>query len=163
MTTTKKTILVLALILLIPISMSFAGPMHGQDRYGYGHMGYQGDQLAPEKQAQWNKIMDAHYKEIQPLRDALWQKQMELDALAVNPNTKPEDIRALTNEMVSIRKELDAKRDAMQAKIRQDVGIDMPARGWCAGGGCAGQGGRGMGRGMHGYGGHGMHGSGMGY
>lgn len=152
MTTTKKTILVLALLLL-PISLSFAAPMHGQGRHGYGHMGYQGEQLAPEKQAQWNAIMEAHHKDVQPLRDALWQKQIELDALAVNPNTKPEDIRVLTNEMMTLRKELQAKKEAVRAKIRQDVGVDVPMRGRCAGGGgCYGQGGRGMWRGMHGNG-----------
>lgn len=148
--------MILTLILLVPVSTSFAGSMqHGQ--HGAGYMGRQMEQLAPEKQEQLRAIMDAHRKEVRPLQNALWQKRMELDALAPNPNTKPGDIKALVAEMANLRSQLQEKQDAVRAKVRQDVGVDMPMMGRGAGdGGRHGRGGKGMGQGMNGMGCWGM-------
>ena len=153
-----RIIATLAIIGIIAVStLAFAGPMRG--------MGGRGDcqaldrnpavaQLPQEKQDLLQAILDDHRKETQPLRDTMWEKRTLLRALSVNPNTKPEAITSLVSELGDLRSQLHAKREALEARVQKEVGIDLPM-GPGHRGGHRGMGGRGQGgfgpRGMGGY------------
>ena len=142
----KRTtrIAILAIFGIIALSsMTFAGPMRG--------MGMRGDctgaqnpaiqQLPQEKQDLLKSILDEHRKETAGLRSSMWEKRTLLEALSANSNTKPEEIKALVREMSDLRTQLETKRDALEARVSKEVGIELP-----------------MGFGMHdrrGMGGHG--------
>jgi zinc resistance-associated protein len=120
----------LAIVGIIAVtSLGFAGPMRG--------MGGRGDcqgldrnpavaQLTQEKQDLLKAILDEHRTQTRPLRDAMWEKRTLLKALSSNPNTKPETITSLVREMTDLRGQMQAKRDAVEARVQKEVGIDLP-------------------------------------
>ena len=126
----KRTTLIatVAIIGIITIStLSFAGP----------RMGGRGDcqglernpavaQLTQEKQDLLKTILDEHRAQTEPLRDGMWEKRTLLKALSVNPNTKPETITGLVREMSDLRAQLRSKRDALEARVEKEVGIELP-------------------------------------
>lgn len=150
----KRTtsIAILAIIGIIALStLSFAGPMRGM-----GGKGGTGDctgwdrnpaiqQLPQEKQDQLKSILDEHRKDTTPTRNAMWEKRTLLKALSGNPNTKPETITALVGELSDLRTQMQTKREALQAQVSKEIGIDLP-----------------MGSGMHDRRGKGGHGRGHG-
>ncbi|PKN43186.1 MAG: zinc resistance-associated protein [Deltaproteobacteria bacterium HGW-Deltaproteobacteria-18] len=161
----KRTtsIAILAIFGIIALStLTFAGPMRGM-----GGKGGAGDcpgwnrnpaiqQLPQEKQDQLKSILDEHRKDTTPTRNAMWEKHTLLKALSGNPNTKPETITALVGELSDLRLQMQTKREALQARVSKEIGIDLPMdfgkhdRRGMGGSGCGqddcGQ--RGMGRGM---------------
>ncbi len=152
----------LAIVGIIVFStLTFAGPMRG--------MGANGDcpgwdrnqavqQLPQEKQDLLKSILAEHRKDTAPLHDSMWEKRTLLEALSANSNTKPEEIKALVREMSELRAQMQTKRDALQARVSKEVGIDLPM-GFGRHDGRQGKGGhgrgngdfgsRGMGRGMN--------------
>ncbi|SIN87422.1 Spy/CpxP family protein refolding chaperone [Halodesulfovibrio marinisediminis] len=119
-------------------------------------------------EAQQQKYMSLHDDFIQnttPLRDAMWAKKVELNALMNNENVDAKKVAALATEMNKLRAEMRAQRATFAATVKKEVGIEPlanPHRGnmgyGCPGygpnNGC-GYGGKGMGKGM-------MRGKGMG-
>lgn len=59
-----------------------------------------------ERKAQRDKLVKEHHEAAAPLYEKLIQKKMELEALSPNPNVKPEELKALVSEILSLRKEL---------------------------------------------------------
>jgi len=59
-----------------------------------------------EHKAQREKLIKEHHNAVAPLHEQLVQKQMELDVLAPNPNVKPEELKALVAEIISLRKQI---------------------------------------------------------
>lgn len=157
----SSIIATLAIVGIIAAStLGFAGPMNGMGGRGAcldPERNPAVAQLTQEKRDLLTSIMDEHRKEMQPLRDAMWEKRTLLKALSANPNTKPETVTALVREMSDLRGQMQTKREAVEARVRKDVGIDLPM-GPGRHGGQRGMGGRGA---MHQGGGFG-HG-GMGY
>lgn len=151
----KKTSIVSVgvVMALLLASMTFAGPMHKGQHDFRGGMGVALDQLTPEKRAAFEALMDAHRQDVRPLHNTMWQKRMELKALSSNPNTKPEVLTALVAEMAEIRAQLQTKGDALRAKVRKDIGLELPDRAF----GMGRDGGRGHGRGFHRGPGQGLH------
>jgi zinc resistance-associated protein len=154
----KRTtsIAILAIFGIIALSsMTFAGPMRG--------MGMRGDctgtqnpaiqQLPQEKQDLLKSILDEHRKDTAGLRSSMWEKRTLLEALSANSNTKPEEIKALVREMSDLRAQMQTKRDALEARVSKEVGIELPM-------GFGNHDRRGMGG--HGRGGFGQHGMGQG-
>ncbi|MBE1424766.1 zinc resistance-associated protein [Desulfomicrobium macestii] len=153
----KRTtsIAILAIFGIIVLStLTFAGPMRGNG--GMGGMGGAGDctgrnmnpaiqQLPQEKQDQLKSILDEHRKDMAPMHNAMWEKHTLLKALSGNPNTKPETITALVGELSDLRVQMQTKREALQARVSKEIGIDLP-----------------MGFGMHDRRGKGGHGRGHG-
>ncbi len=156
----KRTasIATLAIVGIIALStLSFAGPMRGMG----GMNGCPGgpnpavEQLTQEKQDLLKSILAEHRKEAAPLHNSMWEKRTLLEALSANSNTKPEEIKALVREISELRAQMQTKRDALQARVSKDVGIDLPM------GDRRGMGGHGRGMGGHGRG-MGGNGRGMG-
>lgn len=119
-----------------------------------GQAQVQAPALTPEQQAKLDKIMSAYNKKTHALREDIWAKRTELNALSANPNTKPERISQLVAELKSLRAKQYAEHEALNETLRKEglpqVGMGMGK------GGCGMMGGRGMmgGKGM-------MHGKGM--
>lgn len=152
----KRTasIATLAIVGIIALStLSFAGPMRGMG----GMNGCPGgpnpavEQLTQEKQDLLKSILAEHRKEAAPLHNSMWEKRTLLEALSANSNTKPEEIKALVREISELRAQMQTKRDALQARVSKDVGIDLPM-GDRRGMGGHGRGMGGNGRGMGGFG-----------
>lgn len=125
----NKSYLITALIVtsLLLASLSFAGPMGGR---GGDCPGWERnpavEQLPQEKKDLLRTLLTAHRQDTQPLRDSMWEKRTLLKALSHNPNTTPETITALVKEMSTLRQQLQAKRDSLQARVAKDIGIELP-------------------------------------
>ena len=155
----KRTasIATLAIVGIIALStLSFAGPMRGMRGMGGmndcpGGPNPAVEQLTQEKQDLLKSILAEHRKEAAPLHNSMWEKRTLLEALSANSNTKPEEIKALVREISELRAQMQTKRDALQARVSKEVGIDLPM-GDRRGMGGHGRGMGGNGRGMGGFG-----------
>lgn len=118
-------------------------PLAAQARpggHGYGPGPGSWHQSVPEeKRDALYAMMREHQAKVQPLRDELWTKRNLLDALSGNPNAEVKEIKALVDEMSSIRAKLRAEQMAFDAQVKKDLGVDAPF-------GCYGAGGMGYGR-----------------
>lgn len=151
--TLKKTIpaMTLMLALLFAASTAMAQPAKPDDRRPPQKMG----QMNPEDQAAWTELWKEHRDKIEPLHDQMWAKRLEYDFLAANPNTKPDEVKAVINEMLRLKGQLRAEKnklaDAAQAKGLKGHGFGP--RGWgghgpgAGFGDCPGFGGKGPGKG----------------
>ena len=80
---------------------------------------------ARAKREQFRSIMKEYRTSMQKLEDRLEQKQMELDYLSVNPNTKPDELKAIIAEIFDARAKMrDARRD-VRAKLKE-AGLSLP-------------------------------------
>jgi zinc resistance-associated protein len=77
-------------------------------------------QLSPEEQEKARSIIAEHREKTQPLRDEMWAKRTELDALAGNTNADPEDIATLVTEMKELRIKLRTERQALKATLEAE-------------------------------------------
>lgn len=127
--------------------------------------------LSKEQQQKYMTLHDEFIKETASLRDAMWAKRVELNALMNNENIDADKVAALATEINKLRAEMRAQREQFAATVKSEMGIEPlanPHRGHGMRGNCpagmksncpAGmkhghKGGYGMGHG-HG-GGHGM-------
>ncbi len=124
--------------LLATQAMAF-GPGHG-GHGGRGPVYYQA--LPPEKQAVVEKIMDEHRAKMFALREDLWAKQTELDALK---GSDAKRIQTLVAEMKDLRAKMFAERETLQKKLEAE-GVELGGRGMGPGTGHGMMGGK-MGRG----------------
>ena len=160
----KRTasIATLAIVGIIALStLSFAGPMRGMGGMGAtnGCPGWSNpavEQLTQEKQDLLKSILAEHRKDTAPLHNSMWEKRTLLEALSSNSNTKPEEIKALVREISELRAQMQTRRDALQARVSKEVGIDLPMGFDRRGMGGHGRGMGGHGRGMGGFGPNGM-------
>jgi zinc resistance-associated protein len=121
------------------------GPGYGMHQgWGYGGPGYQGD-LSDEQIARLDKERQDFYEATADLRDALYQKKLELRSELAKPEPDAQKAAGLQKEISSLENELDQKRLDHQIKMRKDF-PRFGSRGY-------GYGPRGMGRGMYGGGG----------
>ncbi len=111
---------------------------------GYGGRGYWGD-LSDEQIARLDKERQDFYEATADLRDALYQKELELRSELAKPEPDAQKAAGLQKEISSLESELDQKRLDHQIKMRKDF-PRFGSRGY-------GYGPRGMGRGMYGGGG----------
>eukprot|EP01029_Cantina_marsupialis_P014117 TRINITY_DN31271_c0_g4_i1.p1 TRINITY_DN31271_c0_g4~~TRINITY_DN31271_c0_g4_i1.p1 ORF type:complete len:173 (-),score=10.80 TRINITY_DN31271_c0_g4_i1:74-592(-) len=121
--------------------------------------------LTEAQQQKYMTLHDDFIKNTTPLRDAMWAKKVELNALMNNQNVDANKVASVVTEMNKMRADMRAQRAEFAATVKKEVGIEPlrnPHRGNNMGYNCPGfngnkgnhGGGRGMNRG-HG-GGHGM-------
>ena len=72
---------------------------------------------AAERKAQREKLIKEHHAAAMPLHEKLVQKQMELEVLSPNPNVKPEELKALVGEVVSLRNQLRTMKEDFRAEM----------------------------------------------
>ena len=132
-------IVTLAMVALVALaSLAIAG--NGKGNYGNGRgdcmgsgncgrgMGYgatQIDQLSPEKKAAYTKIMAAFRAKVDPLRESMWQKKMELKALSPNPNTQPAEIKGLVKEIGDLHLQMRTERQALNERLEKEIGLKL--------------------------------------
>jgi len=147
----KKLIAAFSVCALLLVSAGFAQAYSGShNRYNDNY------NLSPEKAASAEKIYDRGQAKIQPLRDNLYAKRLELNALSQNPNTKPATIKALAQDITELRQDIREQREIMSNNLEKETGIRAGYH----------RGGRGMmggGRGMMGNGDCGGMGGGYGH
>lgn len=149
-TKTMRIVVLSGLAVLITAALAFAQPGVGRGGWGQGGCpGYgagQAQNLTPEQQQKFDALFSEHQKKAFALHQDIWAKRTELDALAQNPNTKPERITQLVNELKDLRAKQYTQREAFRAALQKE---GLPAAyGNCGGfGGGYGNGPRG-GRGM---------------
>ncbi|WP_051693980.1 periplasmic heavy metal sensor [Desulfohalovibrio reitneri] len=172
---TKRTsifitaILALGLLAAVPaMARNHGGPGHGSGYGhggpGYGHAqgygcggpgsmrggpGYGGPALTTEQQKTFDQIIDKHQEKLFQLRQDIWAKRTQLDALTRSGQADPGKVEQLTTEISDLRGQLFQERQAMRRELNQKLG-DVAANNSY---------GRGYHRGPH----HGMMGHGMGY
>lgn len=121
--------------------------------------------LTEAQQQKYMTLHDDFIKNTTPLRDAMWAKKVELNALMNNQNVDANKVASVVTEMNKMRADMRAQRAEFAATVKKEVGIEPlrnPHRGNNMGYNCPGfkgnkgnyGGGHGMNRG-HG-GGHGM-------
>ena len=121
--------------------------------------------LTEAQQQKYMTLHDDFIKNTTPLRDAMWAKKVELNALMNNQNVDANKVASVVTEMNKMRADMRTQRAEFAATVKKEVGIEPlrnPHRGNNMGYNCPGfkgnkgnyGGGRGMNRG-HG-GGHGM-------
>ena len=72
---------------------------------------------AAERKAQREKLIKEHHAAVMPLHEKLVQKQMELEVLSPNPNVKPEELKALVGEVISLRNQIRTMKDEFRAEM----------------------------------------------
>ena len=88
--------------------------------YYYGG-GYQG--IPQDKQDVVNKLVQEHLAQVEPLRQALSAKRLELDALSRNPNVEPETISKLAQEVAELQSQIRASGVEFRQKVQQEAGV----------------------------------------
>ncbi len=148
----KKSIIALVAVasLVVLSAVAFAGPRGGR---GQGQ-----NQLSAEQRASIQKIVDAHQDKLYDLREKIWAKHTELQALSNSGKAEKADIQALVNDISKLRDSLHKERLAIGTDIEKQTGLKgygyyhggKGGMGYGCGDDCGpGDGGRGMGRGMN--------------
>ena len=75
--------------------------------------------LNPEQIAQMKQFRKEHRAALAPLREQISQKRMELHALAPNPNVKPDDLKGIVNDIMSLRKQIRTVNDSFRDKMEK--------------------------------------------
>jgi zinc resistance-associated protein len=113
---------------LLTASLVFAG------RYGTGNCPRQGggagsgpvlEQMTPEKQQAFETLRQTFRDRMLTLRDQMWVKRAELQALSVNPNTKPETLTGLVKELGDLRSTMQQERNSFHEQVRSEIGIEL--------------------------------------
>ena len=139
-----------------PMGSYHMGPgymMHqgwGGGPWGYGAPGYQSN-LSDEQIASLEKERQDFYEATQSLREALYQKELELRSELAKAEPDAQKAAALQKEISSLQSQLDQKRLDQGIRMRKN----FPQFGYRGYGYGPGGMGRGMGRGMYGGGGYG--------
>ena len=169
---TLITIIAAAAILSLSAFAFAAGPRGGRGATADAYYN-----LTPEKRAAVQKIIEAHQDKLYELREKIWAKHAELQALSASGKAEKGDIQALISDISKLRDAMHQERLAIRTDIEKQTGIKafgpggyhhgMMGLGYGDGTGCPGGGfGRGFGGGMGGGMGSGMGGGmggGMGY
>lgn len=103
--------------------------------------------LTAEQRVTYDKIMKEYDAKVTPLRDEMWAKHTELQALSGNAKTEPSTISKLVQDMGNIRVKLRQERETLAQRLEKELGIKS---GFGRGGFHDGMG---MGMGMRGHGG----------
>lgn len=148
----KKSIIALvAVASLVALSaVAFAGPRGGRGA-GQGP-----NQPTAEQRATIQKIVDAHQEKLYELREKIWAKHAELQALSNSGKAEKSDIQSLVADISKLRDAMNKERLAIRADIEKQTGLKgygyHHGGGYGYGGACGddcgpGYGGKGFGRG----------------
>jgi hypothetical protein len=112
---------------------ALARPHHGGrggapcDGASYGMP--RGVAVTPEQEAAMEALFQKHIQAVEPLRQELYAKRLELDALGNNPNARPETITGLSREIAKLDGELRKANLDFRAELRNDPNIKLPPYG----------------------------------
>ncbi|WP_462323440.1 Spy/CpxP family protein refolding chaperone [Desulfoplanes sp.] len=136
----KVTIITLAMVALVSMaSLGSAGPGRqggfgngsgdcigsGGCNRGQGYKAHQIAQLTPEKQEAYRTIMNEFRGTMAPIREAMWEKRMELGALSPNPNTQPAEIKALVKEIGALHTQMRTEHETLRNRLEKEIGLKL--------------------------------------
>jgi zinc resistance-associated protein len=116
----KKRILTLIAIAAILSMAAFAlaaGPRGGKGRAA------DAANVTPEQRATIQKIIDAHQDKLYDLREKVWAKQSELQALSTSGKAEKSDIQSLIADISKLREGMHQERLAIRAEIEKQTGL----------------------------------------
>lgn len=127
--------LAVATLVLGSASFALAHGHHGGMMNGYAgnnggcyyNGGYQN--LTPEKRAAVDKLIQEHTAAMEPLRQQLDAKRLELNALSGNPNAKPEYISKLAGEVAQLSTQIRNSGSEFRARMAEEMGFENVPRG----------------------------------
>jgi len=110
-----------SLLVLATAALAFAQPGQGR-QWGPGDCPglAQIQELTPEQRAKLDTLMTEHRRQMFESRQDIWAKQTELDALSRNPNTTPERITQLVNELKGLRAKQFNERESFRATLQKE-------------------------------------------
>ncbi|MCH5276228.1 MAG: periplasmic heavy metal sensor [Desulfovibrionaceae bacterium] len=112
---------------------------HGHDKAGRLNGGWDGCFAAPhamlapfqglteEKRAELDALAREHRAAVEPLREQLEARHLELNALSGNPNMRPEDISRLAKEVAGLRARIRTANQTFREKA-QELGVPVRPR-----------------------------------
>lgn len=96
----------------------------GYHKGGMGyHMGQAYNSLTPEKQAQFDTMLEELQGKMRPLRDTLYVKRQELHALQNAANPDVNAVSKTATEITQLREKMRAEHDNFVKKLEKDLGI----------------------------------------
>lgn len=90
--------------------------------------------LTQEKRDALDKLMQDRRAAVEPMVQQLEAKRLELNALSRNPNTKPEDISKLAQDVAQLQNQIRTTDRDFQDKVQKELGVQMGPRGGMMGG-----------------------------
>jgi len=132
----KRIITLITVVALVSLSaLAFAGPRGGRGAYA--------NQLTTENRAAIQKIIESHQDKLYELREKIWAKHAELQALSASGKAEKSDIQSLIGDIAKLRDAMNQERKTISAEIEKQTGL----KGFGPGG--YHRGGMGMGYGMN--------------
>jgi zinc resistance-associated protein len=115
----KNIIILIAVAALVSLSaIAFAGPRGGRGAAADAYYN-----LTPEKRAAVQKIIEAHQDKLYELREKIWAKQAELQALSNSGKAEKSDIQGLVGDISKLRDSMHQERLAIKNEIEKQTGI----------------------------------------
>ena len=114
----KSIIDLVAVASLVALSaVAFAAPRGGKGA-GQGQ-----NQPTAEQRATIQKIVDAHQEKLYELREKIWAKHAELQALSNSGKAEKSDIQSLVADISKLRDAMNKERLAIRADIEKQTGL----------------------------------------
>jgi hypothetical protein len=123
--------LAVAMVLAGGAAAALAGPRHegwrdgppcGGDFYGIPD----DRALDPEQKAAVEELFRKHYQAVEPLRQQLYAKRLEWEALAGNSNASPEAVGNLAREIAQLDSDLRRANLDFREELRKNENIRLP-------------------------------------
>jgi len=148
------TLMAITIGLLVSVPAYAFGPGPGEGRGpGYcGNAGFSKLNLTDEQKTKIEALQTAHFKEIRPIREKMFDKSVALRRLWQQPNPDKDKIIALQKEVRTLRDQIQDKSTILRLEIRKTLTPEQQEKlanfGWGRGEGFGPRGG------MRGQGGH---------
>lgn len=84
--------------------------------------------LTEEKRAALDTLMREHRAAVEPLREQLEARHLELNALSVNPNARPEDISKLAKDTAALHARIRSMNLDFREKAQKELGVPLGPR-----------------------------------
>jgi zinc resistance-associated protein len=124
----KRIITLIAAAAILSISaFALAAQPRGAGR---GAQQAQAQNISTEQRAAVQKIIEAHQDKLYELREKIWAKHAELQALSTSGKAEKADIQNLVGEISKLRDAMHKERLAIKTEIEQQTGIKSFGRGF---------------------------------
>lgn len=114
----KRIITLIAVLALVALSaVAYAAPRAGRGA------GQNAGNVTPENRAAIQKIIEAHQDKLYELREKIWAKHAELQALSASGKAEKADIQNLVGEISKLRAAMHQERLTIRAEIEKQTGL----------------------------------------
>lgn len=114
----KRIITLIAVVALVSLSaIAFAAPRAGRGA------GQNAGNVTPENRVAIQKIIEAHQDKLYELREKIWAKHAELQALSASGKAEKADIQNLVGDISKLREAMHQERLTIRAEIEKQTGL----------------------------------------